>query len=55
MPLVKSPTEAAFKENIRRELDAGKPYKQAVAIAYSVRREHDRRKGSRKLKKEPPK
>lgn len=38
MPLVKSPTKEAFKENVRREIKAGKPQKQAVAIAYSVQR-----------------
>ena len=41
MPLVKgqkAKTRAGFSENIRREMDAGKPQKpqkQAVAIAYS--------------------
>ena len=39
MPLVKSKSEKAFKENIKRELAAGKPQKQAVAIAYNVQRE----------------
>lgn len=38
MPLIKSKTKKAFKENIRREVGAGKPVKQAVAIAYSVKR-----------------
>jgi len=36
MPLVKSKSPKAFKENIKREVKAGKPVKQAVAIAYSV-------------------
>ena len=35
MPLVKSKSEKAFKTNIKREIAAGKPQKQAVAIAYS--------------------
>ena len=38
MPLKKSKSKAAFKSNIRAEVDAGKPVKQAVAIAYSVKR-----------------
>jgi hypothetical protein len=35
MPLKKSASKAAFKSNIRAEVKAGKPVKQAVAIAYS--------------------
>jgi len=38
MPLVKGKkarTRAGFSENIRREINAGKPQKQAIAIAYS--------------------
>ena len=39
MPLVKSPSKGAFRTNIKAEMAAGKPVKQAVAIAYSVKRE----------------
>jgi len=39
MPLTKSPSKQAFKKNIKAEIKAGKPPKQAVAIAYSVKRE----------------
>ncbi len=39
MPLVKSTSKAAFRKNIKAEIAAGKPQKQAVAIAYSVKRE----------------
>jgi len=39
MPLKKSTSAKAFKENIRAEVKAGKPVKQAVAIAYSEKRE----------------
>ena len=35
MPLKKSASPKAFKENIKTEVKAGKPVKQAVAIAYS--------------------
>lgn len=38
MPLIKSKSEKAFKKNISAEVKAGKPVKQAVAIAYSVKR-----------------
>jgi len=38
MPLVKSTSKKAFGENVKREIAAGKPQKQAVAIAYSVKR-----------------
>ncbi|CAB4184194.1 hypothetical protein UFOVP1362_38 [uncultured Caudovirales phage] len=38
MPLVKSPSKTAFRKNIKTEVAAGKPVKQAVAIAYSVKR-----------------
>ena len=39
MPLIKSTSKAAFGKNIAKEMQAGKPQKQAVAIAYSERRE----------------
>lgn len=39
MPLKKSTTQKALKSNIKAEVKAGKPVKQAVAIAYSVKRE----------------
>ena len=39
MPLIRSMTPKAFKENIKTEVKAGKPVKQAVAIAYSEKRE----------------
>jgi len=38
MPLKKSASPKAFKENIKTEVKAGKPVKQAVAIAYSEKR-----------------
>jgi hypothetical protein len=39
MPLVKSTSKEAFRKNVKAEVNAGKPVKQAVAIAYSVKRE----------------
>lgn len=38
MPLKKSSSKQAFKSNVRAEIAANKPPKQAVAIAYSVKR-----------------
>lgn len=38
MPLVKSAGKKAFSKNVEREMQDGKPQKQAVAIAYSVQR-----------------
>ena len=35
MPLIKSTSKQAFGENIAREREAGRPEKQAVAIAYA--------------------
>ena len=38
MPLVKSASKKAIGKNIEREEEAGKPRKQAVAIALNVAR-----------------
>jgi len=37
MPLLKSKSKEAFSKNVSAEVKAGKPQKQAVAIAYSVK------------------
>lgn len=39
MPLKKSTSPKAFKENVKAEIKAGKKPDQAVTIAYSVKRE----------------
>lgn len=42
MPLVKgskAKSKKGFSDNVKREMDAGKPQKQAVAIAYSQARQ----------------
>jgi hypothetical protein len=44
MPLIHSKKPSAFKENIRAEVHAGKPVKQAVAIAYSEKRRAEHKK-----------
>ena len=38
MPLVKSKSASAFLTKLKAELHAGKPKKQALAIAYAVKR-----------------
>ena len=47
MPLVKgakAKTRKGFSENVKREMDSGKPQKQAVAIAYSEAKGKKKRK-----------
>ncbi len=39
MPLNKSGSKESFGNNVAAEMAAGKPQKQAVAIAYSVKRQ----------------
>lgn len=48
MPLIKSTSRKAFDKNVGTEVKAGKPVKQAVAIAYSEKREAAKKKGKRK-------
>ncbi len=38
MPLIKSTSKQAFSKNVKKEIAAGKPPKQAVAIAYATKR-----------------
>jgi len=38
MPLKKSTSKEAFRANVKAEVKAGKPIKQAVAIAYATKR-----------------
>jgi hypothetical protein len=44
MPLKKSASEKAFKQNVRTEVKSGKPVNQAVAIAYDVQRRAKKKK-----------
>lgn len=44
MPLIHSKKPAAFSKNISTEVHAGKPQKQAVAIAYSIKRKAEKKK-----------
>lgn len=45
MPLVKSASKDAFRKNVKAEIAAGKPAKQAVAVAYSTQRTAAGKKG----------
>ena len=48
MPLKKSKSPKAFFSNVKTEMKAGKPQKQAVAIAYQMKRDaENKRKGSK--------
>ncbi len=47
MPLVKGAkarTRKGFSDNVKREMEAGKPQKQSVAIAYSEANRSKKRK-----------
>lgn len=47
MPLVKSTSKSAFRKNIKAEIAAKKPIKQAVAIAYAAKRAAAAKKGKK--------
>jgi len=51
MPLIKSKSKKAFGENIAKEREAGKGEKQAVAIAYAVKKDAEHKRKSKKDKK----
>ena len=51
MPLTKSTSKEAFKSNVKAEIKAGKKPDQAVAIAYSVKREAAKKPTTTKGKK----
>ena len=51
MPLDKSGSKASISKNISTEMHAGKPQKQAIAIAYSVARRSKGKKGAGNGKK----
>lgn len=48
VPLNKSKSKAAVSENIKTEMKAGKPQKQAVAIALAVQRRPVAKKAPKK-------
>lgn len=44
MPLKKGKSKKAFQSNVRELVKSGRPTKQAVAIAYDVKRKSKRKK-----------
>ena len=50
MPLMKSSSPKAFKQNVKKEIAAGKPPKQAVAIAYATKRQAAKKSSKGKTK-----
>ena len=48
MPLKKSTSPKAFESNLKAELKAGKPKAQALAIAYSEKREAAKKPAKKK-------
>ena len=51
MPLIKSTSKPAFQKNVKKEIAAGRPVKQAVAIAYATKRSAAAKKASATRKK----
>jgi hypothetical protein len=50
MPLMKSKSKEAFQKNVKTEIAAGKPPKQAVAIAYATKNAASKSKSKGKKK-----
>ena len=48
MPLIKSKSKKAFVANVKAELAAGKSPVQAIAIAYSVKHEAEKKEKEKK-------
>lgn len=48
MPLVKSKSDKAFKQNVKKEVQSGNPIKQAVAIAFDVQKRASKKPDSKK-------
>ena len=43
MPLIKSKSKKAFKENVEKEMKSGKPQDQSLAIAYAIKRKNPKK------------
>jgi hypothetical protein len=54
MPLVKSASKKAFSQNVKKEMESGRPQKQALAIAYATRREAEKKSGKKAAVKGRP-
>lgn len=51
MPLSKGPGKKSFEKNIKTEVAAGKPVKQAVAIAFSEKKAAEKKEHKKPKKK----
>lgn len=51
MPLKKSASKSSFRDNLKKELDSGKKPKQALAIAFSVKRKAEGKSAKASKKK----
>ena len=49
MPLTKSTSKKAFSKNVKAEVAAGRPIKQAVAIGYAEQKEAKKHKNDTKI------
>lgn len=47
MPLKHSKSKEAFSKNVKAEVKAGKPQRQALAIAYQVKRDAKKKRGKK--------
>ena len=54
MPLEKGHSEGAFKHNVKAEMHAGKPQRQALAIAYAVKRKKKMAAGGQVIDSDDP-
>jgi hypothetical protein len=50
MPLIQSSSKKAFSQNVKAEVKSKRPIKQAIAIAYSIKRKAEQKKGIKKSK-----
>ena len=47
MPLKSGTSKKTFEKNIKTEVKAGKPDRQAVAIAYSMKKDSEKKRGKK--------
>lgn len=50
MPLSKGTSDKSFRKNVKAEVAAGKPVKQALAISYAIKRAAEKKPTSKRPK-----